>query len=106
MNRSDQAFASAQAAYDAAEPPEPEFEPETVVLRAVVYLTYEPHGALSEDDTIEGVQSPYEAKEDIARVLNPRDIAGGRLRGLQYVPDEVAVYDAEYMSVEEAENHE
>ena len=80
---------------------------ETRVLRAVVYLIYVP-GPESEreedDDGIEEVYSPYDVERNIARVLDPRNIAGGRMsHGLMYPPTEVEVVDAEWMSEVESE---
>ncbi len=74
---------------------EPDFEGETRVLRAVIYLTYEPHGAQSEDEMIDAVQSPYQAEKDIARILE-------RGLRLEYQPDSIEVVDAQYMSEAEA----
>ena len=81
---------------------------ETCVLRAVVYLTY--NGRVPEDEDDEGIdvdQSPSDAERDIARALRPRDSIGAMKRnGLTYLPDNVEVVDAEYMSEAEADNHD
>lgn len=82
--------------------PEPR---ETVVLRCVVYLTYDGRPPEDEDDEgIEAEQSPFQAEKDIARVLNPRHPGGGwKHDGLTLAPDKIEVVDAEYMSVAESE---
>lgn len=71
----------------------PPAEHETRVLRVTVYLTYgpsqDPH-----DESIEDAQSPFEAEQDIERVLFER---------LKYRVDEVVAVDAQYMSEEESE---
>ena len=94
----DNGFAKAQADYDAQMPPEDGLAPfETRVLRAVVYLTY--NGRLPDHDyeeSIEESQSPSEAEKDIAYVLERR---------LAIRADHIDVVDAEYMSVEEADNY-
>jgi hypothetical protein len=72
------------------------FEGETMVLRAVVYLTYEPHGAQAEDEMIDEVQDAGDAENDIARLLKTR---------LEHSPDKIEVVDAEYMSQEESEDY-
>lgn len=101
MAHADASFASAQAAYDAAEPPEPEFQGEVRVLRAVVYLTYDDTTVTDEDDVIENCQPPYDAEKDIKAVLTASTY--GRKGPLKYHPDKVEVVDAEYMSQEESE---
>ena len=94
----DRTFELAQAAYDAAEPPEPEFRGPVRVLRAVVYLTFDDTETTDERDILENTQSPYDAERDIRAVLSRR-MHGG----LTYPPDNVEVVDAEYMSQEESE---
>ena len=83
---------------------------ETRVLRAVVYLTYVPgpeEYREEDDDGIEEAHSAQDAEKNIARVLDPSDVAGGRLmnHGLMFPPSLVDVVDAEWMSVEESENY-
>ncbi len=79
----------------------------TRVLRAVIYLTYEPgpeEERGEDDEGIEGLLPPYEAEKAIERALDPRDMLGSCVRGgLTFVPDRIEVVDAEYMSPAEAD---
>lgn len=68
-----------------------------VVLRAVVYLTYTDEPG---NDTIQGVQTLYDAERDIEMALRKRD--GNGRTPLKYEVDSIDVVDAEYMDELEA----
>lgn len=81
---------------------------EARVLRAVVYLTYEPgpeEERCEDDEGIEGEQSPYEAEQNIKRALEgaARPYGVTATFGLAFRPDKIEVVDAQYMSEAEAD---
>ncbi len=102
MTTNDAAFARAQAEYDAQEPPEGEYAGETLFLRAVVWLRYDPHDAQGEDEMIDAVMPPFEAEKAIAAQLGRQ----ARPWFLEHTPDALEVVDAEYMSEAEANNYD
>lgn len=89
-------FARAQADYDNATPPEPEVQGGMRVLRVVVYLTYDDREIRHEDEAIDEVQSPFEAEQDIKRVLSRER------NGLEYKPYLIECVDAKYMTQAES----
>ncbi len=83
---------------------EPDYQGETKVLRAVVYITYEQEEIQFPEEDIEECQSPYDAEKDIQRVLartaSAWTISGAHLR---HRADKVEVVDAQYMTEAEAD---